>query len=411
MLSIGITGGIACGKSTVRRAVARAGWPTLDLDEVAHRLLAFGGETRTAVLRELGDDVRAPGGGVDRSRLGRLVFHDERIRSRVNAIMHPRIRVAERAWLERAEATGAALAFVDGALLIETGAHLRFDRAVVIHCKQKEQLRRMKERDRLTEEEARARVAAQMPTELKRRLGTDEIDTNGPHEETEKQVDALVQSLRRGSRCLQTVDDLPLCRAASALEVPLGVGSGGPTPIGVVEWMGPGGPGLDMARLADALSPGGQGAWYERGPIAGVAAWLMPALAVALVGMRRTEPGLAVAAAAAWGVLLEGESADVGRACLVMEAALTAMRERTLPVEWRTRLFLWRRHALDTRIVDDEISWALDVATGRRERAAGDPMGVRHLSEALRRLMGGVSVVAPGVDALRACRAVGIESG
>jgi dephospho-CoA kinase len=410
MLSIGITGGMACGKSTVRRALARAGWPTLDLDEVAHRLLAFGGETRATVLRELGDAVRAADGGVDRTRLGRLVFRDAQIRSRVNAIMHPRIREEERAWLARAEATGAALAFVDGALLIETGAHLRFDRVVVIHCEEQEQLRRMRDRNGLTEEQARARVAAQMPGGLKRRLGTDEIATNGSHEETERQVDAFVRGLRSASGSLGAVD-LPLCRAAAALEVPVEAGSGGPGPIGVVAWMGPGGPGLDMARLADAMRPGGQGVWYERGPIAGEAASLMPALAVALVGMRRAEPGLAVAAAAAWGVLLEGESADVGRACLVMEATLMAVRERGLPVEWRSRLSLWRRHAVDTRAADDEISWALDVAAGRREGVAGDPVRVRQLSEALRRLGGGASDVAPGDDALRACHAVGIGPG
>src|SRR5262245_43257999 len=134
MLRIGLTGGIACGKTHVRRRMAARGLPTLDLDETAHALTAKGGAAVDAVAAAFGKKVLARDGGVDRKALGALVFRDEPARLRLNAIVHPLVRDAEADWSAARANEGAALAVTDAALLVESGMHLRFDRLVAVHC-------------------------------------------------------------------------------------------------------------------------------------------------------------------------------------------------------------------------------------------------------------------------------------
>lgn len=194
MLRVGLTGGIACGKSRVLRRLESLGCRTLDLDHVAHELMSPGQPAHADVVAAFGPGVLGPGGAIDRKALAALVFQDKAARERLNAIVHPRVRREER---ERMAALGreAEIVVSDAALLVEAGLHLRFDRLVVVHCSPAEQLRRLMARDALSRETALARIRAQMPIREKRRFAHLEVDTSGRPEDTDAAAEALLEEL------------------------------------------------------------------------------------------------------------------------------------------------------------------------------------------------------------------------
>ncbi len=194
MLRIGLTGGIASGKSVVRRVFERAGIPMLDADRLTHDFLAPGGELVEAVVCEFGD-VRDSAGGVDRAKLGGIVFSDPAARERLNRIVHPEVRRAIREFLEQRSAEGAAAAGVEAALMVETGSAKTYDRLVVAHCPPEQQVERLLARSSLTEAEARARIAAQMPVAAKMAAADDLVDTSGSLPETEERARRLADEL------------------------------------------------------------------------------------------------------------------------------------------------------------------------------------------------------------------------
>jgi dephospho-CoA kinase len=196
VLEVGLTGGIACGKSVVRRRLAEAGVPTLDADAVVHRLLGPGTETTEEIGRAFGGGILGPDGAVDRKALGAIVFADDEARARLNAIVHPRVYEAIEAFFESARRSGAPLAVVDAALMVETGSYERYDRIVVVHCAPAQQLERLVERDGLSRAEAERRVAAQMPIEEKIAYGDELVDTSGTLDETLTRTDAVLERLR-----------------------------------------------------------------------------------------------------------------------------------------------------------------------------------------------------------------------
>jgi dephospho-CoA kinase len=163
VLRIGLTGGIACGKSRVRRRLATAGFGTLDLDAVAHEMIAPGGPAYADVVSAFGAGILASDGTVDRKALGSRVFADAAARAELNALVHPRVRDEEARRAAAHAAAGGRVFVTDAALLVEAGLHLRFDRLVVVDCDGGEQLRRLIARDRLDEAAARGRIAAPMP--------------------------------------------------------------------------------------------------------------------------------------------------------------------------------------------------------------------------------------------------------
>ncbi len=198
MLRIGLTGGIASGKSVVRRVFERAGIPMLDADRLTHDFLAPGGELIQAIVQEFGrefGDVRDSTGGVDRSKLGGIVFSDPAARERLNRIVHPEVRRAIQEFLEQRSAAGAAAAGVEAALMVETGSAKTYDRLVVAHCPPEQQIERLLARSSLTEAEARARIAAQMPVAAKMAAADDLVDTSGSLPETEERARRLVGEL------------------------------------------------------------------------------------------------------------------------------------------------------------------------------------------------------------------------
>jgi dephospho-CoA kinase len=193
---LGLTGGIASGKSTVARFIAEQGIPVLDADRLAREVVAPG-QPAAAAIAAAWPEVTSAAGTIDRARLGKIVFADPAARARLEAITHPRIQAlaAERA-AELAR-QGHRLAFYEASLLVETGRHRALDGLVVVTASIEKQLARAMARDGLTLPEARARLAAQLPLAEKIAVATHLIDNDGDLEATRAQVQALLAGLRR----------------------------------------------------------------------------------------------------------------------------------------------------------------------------------------------------------------------
>jgi len=190
---IGLTGGIASGKSTVARKLEQLGAFTIDADVLARDVVALGTEGLKAVVARFGNSVLAADGSLDRSALARVIFADPQARADLNAIIHPLVR-ERAAELEAAAPVGAVVVHVIP-LLVETGQQDRFDAVVVVDTTVEEQLRRLTRRDGLTQTEAEQRVAAQASREERLGAATHVIDSSGPVWETMQQVDELWQNL------------------------------------------------------------------------------------------------------------------------------------------------------------------------------------------------------------------------
>ena len=192
-MRIGLTGGIASGKSTVVRKLEQLGAFTIDADVLARDVVALGTEGLKAVVARFGNSVLAADGSLDRSVLARVIFADPQARADLNAIIHPLVR-ERAAELEAAAPVGAVVVHVIP-LLVETGQQDRFDAVVVVDTTVEEQLRRLTRRDGLTQTEAEQRVAAQASREERLGAATHVIDSSGPVRETMRQVDELWQNL------------------------------------------------------------------------------------------------------------------------------------------------------------------------------------------------------------------------
>ncbi len=194
MLRIGLTGGIASGKSTVAEMLRERDVPVLEADPLGHELLEPGQDAYDEVVRDFGKEVLDPNGKVNRSKLGGIVFADGQKRARLNQILHPRIQDVVRKWFAALDGPDAPeLAVVEAALIIEAGYNKELDKVIVCWCRPEQQIERLEERG-LAVEDARRRIAAQMPMEEKRRLASEQIDCSGSIEETKRQVtDVLVR--------------------------------------------------------------------------------------------------------------------------------------------------------------------------------------------------------------------------
>ncbi len=192
MLTVGLTGGIASGKSTVAKMLHERGCAIMEADSLAHEYLKPENPVSQEVIREFGREILDASGKIDRAKLGELVFgHAEKI-ERLNAIIHPHVlkEIAQRL-NDLARTGGTSIAVVVAALHIETGYYKTFDRLAVAWCRAEQQLERLVHRG-LTREQAERRIASQMPIDEKRRLADDVIDCSGTLEETRRQVDAVV---------------------------------------------------------------------------------------------------------------------------------------------------------------------------------------------------------------------------
>ena len=197
MLRLGLTGGIASGKSAVAAMLRELGFAVLDADSLAHKIIEPGQPAYEDVLGEFGAAITNGQGGVDRAKLGALVFADRSKLEKLNSIVHPRVAEAVlRQFAEWQREGTRDAAFVEAALLIESGIHQHLDGLVVAWCRPEQQLARLAARG-LSEDEGRRRIAAQMPVEEKLRYATEKIDCSGTLDQTRRQVAALGARLHR----------------------------------------------------------------------------------------------------------------------------------------------------------------------------------------------------------------------
>jgi len=196
MLRLGLTGGIASGKSAVSAMLREMGFAVLDADALAHKLIEPGQAAYAEVLQEFGPSITDSSGRIDRSKLGAVVFADRAKLDRLNAIVHPRVAEVVLSQFEIWRRSGVRDAvFVEAALLFESGIHKKLNGLVVVWCKPEQQVERLLARG-LSETEARRRIAAQLPVEEKLQQATEKIDCSGSLEETRRQVQALASKLR-----------------------------------------------------------------------------------------------------------------------------------------------------------------------------------------------------------------------
>ena len=188
-----MTGGIACGKSTVADCWRRWGAETLDADDVAHALIAPGGAAVAAVLDAFGPAVRAADGGIDRERLGRMAFADPAARRRLEALLHPAVIRRMRAWAEGVRREGRrGVAVVP--LLFEAGMEKDWDAVVCVASDEQTMLERLAARG-LSPAEAKARIASQWPVREKTARADRVIENNGSLAELEKTSRAVWNDL------------------------------------------------------------------------------------------------------------------------------------------------------------------------------------------------------------------------
>jgi dephospho-CoA kinase len=198
MLRVGLTGGLACGKTFVGEALASFGCLLVQADELGHEVLAPGGEAYEAVVQEFGSDILGINGEIDRRALAALVFGSPDRLTRLNALVHPPVVHREQQLVEAFAAREPhGIAVVEAAILIETGSYRRFDRMILVTCLEEQQVERALRREGARLDDIRARLSRQMPLEEKRKFADFVIDTSGDKENTLRQTRAVYESLRR----------------------------------------------------------------------------------------------------------------------------------------------------------------------------------------------------------------------
>ncbi len=194
---VGLTGGIATGKSTVARMLAELGAVVIDADAIVHELQAPGSPVLAEIVGAFGPDVLDASGALDRAVLGDRVFRDPQARQRLNAILHPRVGAEMARRVQAAQRAGVSLIVLDIPLLFETRARggAGVEAVILVYAPRALQIERQMARDGCDRAEAERRIAAQMPIEEKRALADHVIDNSTSRERTEAQVRALFEQL------------------------------------------------------------------------------------------------------------------------------------------------------------------------------------------------------------------------
>jgi dephospho-CoA kinase len=192
-MRVGLTGGVASGKSTVAKVLTELGAVVVDADLLAREVVEPGTPGLAAVVDAFGDDVLADDGTLDRPALGRVVFGDADARRRLEGILHPLIR-ARGAEIEAAAGPGAVVVH-DIPLLVETGQAGSFDAVVVVDVPVETQVSRMVSERGMSEEDVRARIAAQATREERLAAATHVVDNTGTHEDLRERVTEVFEQL------------------------------------------------------------------------------------------------------------------------------------------------------------------------------------------------------------------------
>jgi dephospho-CoA kinase len=203
-LLVGLTGGIATGKSTVTALLASPSVRVVDADALAREVVEPGTPAYARIVAEFGRDVLRPDGRLDRARVGQIVFPDPAKRKWLESVTHPVIRARFERIMADLEGQGFdGIVIWDAALLVESGGHKKMDKVVVVTTDPDTQLRRLMARDGSSEAAARARTASQMPLAVKARAGDYVIDNSGTREQTESRVREVYRALLEDLRQLQ----------------------------------------------------------------------------------------------------------------------------------------------------------------------------------------------------------------
>lgn len=198
MLKVGLTGGIACGKTYVTELLRKLGCEVIDADIAARKVVEPGQPAYEEIVQTFGREILQTDGTLDRAKLGAIVFADEKLRAQLNAIVHPRVHQLQVNWLAEVAARNPdAITITDAALMIESGGFPRYDKIVVVFCAPEIQLARLMQRNNLSETEAKQRIAAQMPTNEKLTYADYSIDTSAGFESTQQQVAVLFSELQK----------------------------------------------------------------------------------------------------------------------------------------------------------------------------------------------------------------------
>ena len=197
MLRIGLTGGIASGKSTVAAIFRELGFHVIDADRLAHRLTEPRQSAYDEILREFGPTILDFSRRIDRPKLAAIVFADPAKLARLNAIVHPRVEETLHRQMDDWQREGVRdPVFVEAALLVEAAYHKKLDGLIVVWCRPEQQLSRLEERG-MSREGALRRIASQLPLEQKLQFATEKIDCSASLESTRRQVEALAANFRR----------------------------------------------------------------------------------------------------------------------------------------------------------------------------------------------------------------------
>ena len=208
-LLVGLTGGIASGKSAVAGMFRELGVPVVDADRIVHGLLGEGGQAVEPILRAFGTGLASSGGGVDREELGRIVFADSDARRRLEEIVHPLVESESERLITSSAEGGSEIVVYDAPLLIETGRHERVDRLIVVTVDPDVQLERLMSRDGTSPDDAGARIRSQLPLSEKEEAADYVIENSGSWRDTRTSVSELHRLLLEDLRALRAGEDLP----------------------------------------------------------------------------------------------------------------------------------------------------------------------------------------------------------
>jgi dephospho-CoA kinase len=192
---VGLTGGIASGKTTVSEMFAEMGIPVIDADDLAREVVEPGTPGLQAIVEKFGEDVLDQEGRLDRKKVGELVFGDEKARETLNAIVHPRIGAAGAKYIQGYRDHPAPYVIYEGALLVETSAYKAFSALVVVSADESVQRLRLIARDGYTLSEANARIDSQLPLSRKVEVADYVVTNNGNLESTRDQVARVHEQL------------------------------------------------------------------------------------------------------------------------------------------------------------------------------------------------------------------------
>jgi len=189
---IGLTGGIASGKSTVSNMLKAKGFTIVDADIAARKVVEPGEPAYEQIIEAFGEGILLQDLTLDRKKLGALIFADEALRMKLNSIVHPAVR----AWMtrekDRAIENGKKTVFLDIPLLFESRLTYMVERTILVYVDEETQLKRLMARNGLSEKEAQMRIRAQMPLSEKKALADAVLDNNGSPEETKQQLEKIV---------------------------------------------------------------------------------------------------------------------------------------------------------------------------------------------------------------------------